>query len=404
MTTETDLATALGRLYALAPRGARYGLEAMREACALEGDPQDRFAAVHVTGTNGKGSVCAMLASIGRAARLRVGLYTSPHLCRFAERIQVDGATIDDALLAATLTRVMDRHPALTFFEVATLAAFNVFAESTLDLVVVEVGLGGRLDATNVIASPLVTAITSIALDHVELLGHDLRSIAREKAGILKAGAPLVLGSVSVEAEREILDVGARVGVGAIDRVGHELSARPLDDGRRTFRRSDGRASTIARSLPGPHQIGNTAVAVGVAWRLAERGGVLSAIDDDAIERGCEAATWPCRLERVPSPDGEILIDGAHNPEGVDALVGALPEVVRGRPAALIFGAMADKPYGAMIATLRPHFVSRTYVQPNASGGGRRAADLDRLRDADRWRDRGQPRGGARDRAQHGRS
>ncbi|MFI5301194.1 MAG: bifunctional folylpolyglutamate synthase/dihydrofolate synthase [Polyangiales bacterium] len=382
-TTEADLARALTRLYALAPRGARYGLEAMREACAIEGDPHDRVAAVHVAGTNGKGSVCATVASIARAAGLRVGLYTSPHLCRFAERIVLDGASIDDAVLARTLSRVMDAHPALTFFEVATLTAFLVFAEAKVDLAVIEVGLGGRLDATNVLASPLVTAITSIALDHVDLLGADAISIAREKAGISKPDAPVVVGAMSIDACHEIESIARSVGVASIDRVGVELSAGDESGGALTVRRTDGRSATIRPSLAGAHQRANTAVAVGIAWRLEASGGVFTAIDASAIERGCAATSWPGRLERLATADGEVVLDGAHNLEGAHALAAALGPLVGDRSAALIFGAMADKPHRQMIAALRDRFRSRTYVQPNASGGGRRAADLERLLEAD---------------------
>ena len=346
--TPPHLSGALARLYALAPRGARHGLDAMREACAREGDPQDAVPAVHVAGTNGKGSVCAYVESIARASGMRVGLYTSPHLLRFAERIRIDGAPIDDALLARTLDRVLDAHPELTFFEVATLAAFLVFREAKLDLAVLEVGLGGRLDATNVIARPRVTAITTIGLDHTAILGDTLELIAREKAGILKPGVPAVIGAIEGDARRAIeeraKEVGAPlVGVETIDTAG------------------------VTPSLFGAHQRHNAAVAVGIARRLG--------VEEDAIRRGVARTEWPGRLEQIARDDGAWLLDGAHNEEGARALADALD--ARGSPhlrRALVFGAMADKPWRAMIDLLAPRCAHRVYVEPVASGGGRPAA------------------------------
>src|SRR5580704_9905964 len=172
----------------------RLGLEPMREACARFGHPERAFESVHVAGTNGKGSVCAMVESIARAAGKRTGMFTSPHLCRFAERIQVAGEPLDDATLSATLERALDGAPELSFFETATLAAFLAFREAGVDLAIVEVGIGGRLDATNVLPRPRAAAITRVALDHTDRLGTSLVEIGREKAGIAKAGLDLVLG------------------------------------------------------------------------------------------------------------------------------------------------------------------------------------------------------------------
>jgi dihydrofolate synthase/folylpolyglutamate synthase len=190
-----ELATALGRLYALIPVGQKLGLERMQAACQRFGNPERSFEVVHVAGTNGKGTTCAFTASMARAAGRRVGLYTSPHLVRFAERIQVDGLQLDDATLARLLTEVMDAAPELTYFEVATLTAFLAFREARIDLAVLEVGLGGRLDATNVVPPPRVAAITRIAYDHMSDLGDTLGKIAAEKAAIIKAGDLAVTGA-----------------------------------------------------------------------------------------------------------------------------------------------------------------------------------------------------------------
>jgi dihydrofolate synthase/folylpolyglutamate synthase len=206
------LAEALSSLYARVPFGIRLGLDGMKDACRAAGHPERAFPSVHVAGTNGKGSVCAMTTAIARAQGLRTGLYTSPHLARFAERIQIDGQPLDDAILAELLSDTLDRAPELTFFEVATLAAFRAFREAKVDLAVLEVGLGGRLDATNVIPPPRAAAVTRIALDHTDRLGTTLDAIAREKAGIAKPGVELIVGPLAPEARAAVDEVARAAG------------------------------------------------------------------------------------------------------------------------------------------------------------------------------------------------
>src|SRR4051794_2193757 len=202
------LRSRLEQIQARVPRGIVFGLERVNAALAELGDPHLDLACVHVAGTNGKGSTSAMVESIARAAGLRTGLYTSPHLCRFAERIRLDGEPIDDDAFAAALDRVLGGCRAdLTVFESLTIAAFVAFHDAGVELAVIEVGLGGRLDATNAIRAPLCTAITSIGLDHTEYLGPTIADVAREKAGILKPGAPAVLGPMPEEAYRAIAAV-----------------------------------------------------------------------------------------------------------------------------------------------------------------------------------------------------
>jgi dihydrofolate synthase/folylpolyglutamate synthase len=380
------LSATLARLYALAPRGARFGLDAMREACAREGDPQRALRVVHVAGTNGKGSVAASLASIARAAGLRTGLYTSPHLLRFAERIQLDGAPVDDARLDAALARVMDAHPSLTFFEVATLAAFQLFAETPLDLVVLEVGLGGRLDATNVIDAPLASAITSIGIDHTAFLGDTIEAIAWEKAGILKPSVPLVCGPLPAAAAQVIEARASNVGAAPVWRVGRELH-HERRGGHLVITGPRGRSVVAEPALAGAHQEDNATVAAALAWlvRLAEVGEGLDGrlpIEDVAIARGLAQVSWPGRLETIRIERGQLagnyLLDGAHNEQGIAALVAALdarPESAGAR--ALIFGAMADKVWAPMLGPLLPRAGTRVYVEPQASGGGRRATPTD---------------------------
>jgi dihydrofolate synthase/folylpolyglutamate synthase len=334
-----SLVDALTRQYARIPLGMRLGLSAMREACERTGHPERALRVVHVAGTNGKGSVCAMVESIARAAGRRTGLYTSPHLCRFAERIRLDGAPVTDDALADLLTRALDEGPDLSFFETATLAAFLAFREAKVDLAVVEVGLGGRLDATNVIPTPAAAAITRIALDHTDRLGTTLEEIAREKAGIAKPGLDLLLG-----------DMPASVRA-AIDEVAHACGA--------TTTRVDDEPLDVPLGLAGAHQRDNARIAVALARRI----GAPRA----AIEQGLADVRWPGRLERI----GNVLLDGAHNPDGARALasyvagLGIPPEQV-----VLVFGALADKDWPAMLDELAKVATRRVYVAPQATSRG----------------------------------
>jgi dihydrofolate synthase/folylpolyglutamate synthase len=320
----------------------RLGLEPMREACAALGHPERAFPAVHVAGTNGKGSVSAMVESIARARGLRTGLYTSPHLCRFAERIRIDGEPIDDRTLAPMLLGVLEGAPALSFFEAATLTAFVAFRAAKVDVAVVEVGIGGRLDATNVLLPPRGAAITRIAFDHMDRLGPTLADIAREKAGIAKPGMDIVLGPIAGEALDAIVETaqanGARV----------------------TLAWDDPAAAVFARGarigLAGEHQRDNAAI----AYLLGKR---LGASDED-VARGVERVRWPGRLETIHVA-GEILLDAAHNPDGAEALARHLSS--RGRSpdgTALVFGALADKEWPSMLEALAPHAAHRFYVRP----------------------------------------
>lgn len=317
----------LQQLYARSPRGIRLGVETMQRALDAEHNPERDFEVVHVAGTNGKGSTCALLEAALRASGRRVGTYTSPHLVRFAERIRVDGAPIDDAALADALA--FDA-PELSFFEAATLAAFRAFRRAAVDTVILEVGLGGRFDATNVETRKIACAITSIGLDHQEFLGHDLGSIAMEKAGILRAGVPCVVGTMPEEARDRIRLEAAQKGapLSFVDApyVG------PL-------------------RLIGPHQRHNAAVAAQLA--------TLCGVRASDLTRGFADASWPGRYERI----GDVLLDGAHNPDGIAALVAAMRAEAL-RPAVLVFGAVSDKPALTMLDALRPEVGSCVYVAP----------------------------------------
>jgi dihydrofolate synthase/folylpolyglutamate synthase len=317
----------------------------MQAACLRFGNPERSFEAVHVAGTNGKGTTCAFTASIARAAGRRVGLYTSPHLVRFAERIQVDGLQLDDATFARLLTEVLDAAPELTFFEVATLTAFLAFREAQVDLAVLEVGLGGRLDATNVIPPPRVAAITRIAYDHMAELGDTLGKIAAEKAGIIKGGSAVVLGKLHPEA-RAVIEARAQT-VGA--RVLPLGPPEPVPGAPLAYPRT---------ALVGS----NLAVAVTIGRELG--------IGTDALASGIEATQWPGRNELLHRNGQELtLLDCAHNPDGAVALSHSLDPSVLGeiesrREIALVFGALATKNWRAMLRRLENVAGHRVYVPP----------------------------------------
>jgi dihydrofolate synthase/folylpolyglutamate synthase len=314
----------------------RLGLEPMQAACARALNPEAAFPTVHVAGTNGKGSVCAMVESVARAHGMRTGLYTSPHLCRFAERIRLGGRPVDDAALASLLEQALALGPDLSFFETATLAAFLAFRDAKVDIAVVEVGLGGRLDATNVIPRPRAAAITRIALDHTDRLGPTLVDIAREKAGIAKPGLDIALGP---------MDADVRV---AIDEVARARGATT----------STAAARIPARvGLPGEHQRENARLA-------AELGGRIGA-SASAVEHGIASVEWPGRLETI----GSFLLDAAHNADGAEALARHLRS--RRLPpgeVALVFGALGDKDWRSMLGFLAPLAATRVYAAlPGAS-------------------------------------
>ncbi|MGK4003111.1 folylpolyglutamate synthase/dihydrofolate synthase family protein [Sorangium sp. So ce1036] len=378
------LSALLAELGQRAPRGMVLGLDRVREALAALGDPHAAAPAVHVAGTNGKGSVCAMVESVARAAGLRTGLYTSPHLSRFAERIRIGGEAIGDAAFERALAAALSEVPSpLTFFEALTVAAFVAFRDAEVDLAIVEVGLGGRLDATNVIEAPLCTAITSIALDHEALLGPTVADVAREKAGILKPGAPAVLGPLTPDADAAIEATAQAIGAGPRLRVapaGRDARPGEITVGRG---RRDGRATRVAGpghrevevelGLRGAHQAENAGVACGIAWQLAARWPAL----ERALPAGLAAARWPGRLERLEAGAAQVLLDCAHNPHGAQALAAWLDEEGPGAArTALVFGAMSDKGWGEMLKALAPRAQRRFYVTPR----GRAAAPLEALR------------------------
>ncbi len=355
----TEYAEVLSSLYALeAAKGMDFKLERVALALKNLGDPQTRFVSVHIAGTNGKGSVAAMLHAILDAAGHRVGLYTSPHLVSFTERMRVGAAVITEDDVVALAREIHSAATVcgieLTFFEFVTVMAFLHFARCAVDVAVVEVGLGGRLDATNVLA-PAVGVITTIGLDHQEFLGDTIESIAREKAGIMKPGCPVIIGDVC-DAARGVLAATAAA-VGAPARwLGRDFFCST--EGALRYSDLGGELTDLVLPLRGRHQRDNAATAIAAAMQLREH----VVIPDGAIRRGISQVRWPGRLDVVQAQP-LVVLDGAHNADGVAALVRELPVIVGGRAVHLLFGVMRDKRWQPMVETLAPH-IARVSVVP----------------------------------------
>ncbi|MBI3875471.1 MAG: bifunctional folylpolyglutamate synthase/dihydrofolate synthase [Verrucomicrobia bacterium] len=339
-------------LYGLRLFGAKFGLENTFKLTALADNPQRKLRFIHVAGTNGKGSTCAMLESIYRHAGLRTGLFTSPHLVKFGERIQINRQLLSEAHTVRLVEEMQpllaqfsrEQHP--TFFEVVTVMALRFFAENQCDLVIFETGLGGRLDATNIV-TPLASVITNIGLDHQQWLGDTHKKIAAEKAGIIKRGVP-VLTTTDVPGAFGVIEAKAH-GIGApLVVVGHvQLS---------TF--------NFQLSLSGEHQRVNAALALATVETLQEK----IPVSAEAIRRGLAHVDWPGRLQIVKTSDGRtFLLDGAHNPPGCEALSRALEQLFPNERAALLLGMLADKDCAPMCARLAP-LADRVCLVPVASG------------------------------------
>jgi dihydrofolate synthase/folylpolyglutamate synthase len=354
----------LDRLFALEQFGIKLGLDNIRTILAAMGNPERAFRSIHIAGTNGKGSVAAMVERGLRAAGLRTGRYTSPHLDRIEERVALDGAPVDRATFETVtghVLAVVDEARATgtltaspTFFEVSTAVAFEIFRHHAVDVAIVEVGLGGRYDATNVL-TPTIAAITSIALDHERHLGSTLSEIAFEKAGIAKDGVPLVVGRLPKEAAARVAKVAADAGAAILD--AHATT-------------TDRRYPPLTLALAGRHQLENAAVAVAIMERWSV---MVSPVPTEAIVTGLTRCEWPARLEWLRLPGGgELLIDAAHNPAGAAALASYLQDTSSPK-LPIVFAAMADKDLGGMIKALEP--VASMFVATSAPHARARAAE-----------------------------
>jgi dihydrofolate synthase/folylpolyglutamate synthase len=340
--------------------GIKLGLENIAALCLALGNPQNSFLAIHVAGTNGKGSVSAMLDAIMREHGLKTGLYTSPHLVRVEERIRVGGRPIGRKRFLELLARLRNAiddlmaggklayHP--TYFEVLTALAFLEFAERQVDVAILEVGMGGRFDATNVVR-PLVSVITTIAKDHERHLGKTLRQIAFEKAGIIKPAVPVVSGGGGGEARSEIRRVARERNAPLVEAFGpgRSLEAKKTDRAYRFVYKGKAGRYAFTPSLAGRHQGANAAVAIAATevlstyWRPFDKAKVL---------KGIREARWEGRLETVGRRP-LVILDGAHNVEGVTALARHVRKVL-GRRVVLVFGAMKDKDLRGMTRILFP--------------------------------------------------
>jgi dihydrofolate synthase/folylpolyglutamate synthase len=360
MTTLTRSDVILERLLSLHPKKIDLKLERIQRLLAALGDPQGRLPPViHVAGTNGKGSACAFSRAMLEAQGLRVHMHTSPHLVRFHERVRLAGSLISEEELCDTLIeveRVNDGAP-ITFFEITAAAMFLAFARHPADAVVLEVGLGGTYDATNVIRHPAMTVIQPVGLDHLEFLGPDLAGIAREKSGIIKKGSPLVVGPQDEVALETILSRADRLGVSAFV-FGQDFAARQ-EHGRMVYEDGDGLLDLPLPKLIGRHQIDNAGVAIAALRHAVGRGWGT----DEAIARGLATVEWPGRLQRLhhgplidaAPKDAEVWLDGGHNPHGAAAVSRAIADLEeRGeRPLYLICGMLRNKDAEGFLSTFR---------------------------------------------------
>lgn len=336
---------------------SRLGLERITELMERLGNPQDQIPVVHVAGTNGKGSTCEFTASILQAAGYRTGLFTSPAILEFTDRIKVNGRNITmDELTAATLqvreqADAMDDHP--TEFELMTAVAFVAFTRAHCDICVVEVGMGGRLDSTNVVKHPEVCAIAPIALDHTAFLGDTIAQIAHEKAGIIKPGVPVV----SAAQERDA-DTVIRKAVGENDatvRFVRNSDVLGTSDDFSYYLEPTWGHFTLG--MVGSYQPQNAALALEIVYVLREEGWD---IPDGAIREGLADAVWPGRFEQI-GDNPPFIVDGGHNPQGAQALVDSLKQRFPDRPVFFVMGVLADKDYDAMLDTLIAYRQTRAF-------------------------------------------
>jgi len=356
-----NFAESVSYLYSLCNEvlAMKLGQETVQALAEALGNPQRTFPAIHIAGTNGKGSTAAMTEAILREAGYKTGLYTSPHLISVAERIRINGQQISEdgfARIATTVKQageslvasgVLERVP--TYFEQVTAIGFMYFAESEVDLVVLEVGMGGRLDATN-ICIPAVTAITPIGLDHQQYLGGTLAEIAGEKAGIIKTNVPVVVAPQPEEAMAVIITCAREFNAPMVSIAGEPFTAEPDRFGRYRLLYQN---YDVLLNLRGRHQVENAMTAILIAEQLRQLGWK---IEMQSVKEGLSRVVWPGRLQLIKSANlpVPVLLDGAHNPAGAETLRNFLAENYSGVPVTLIFGAMGDKAVLEMAETLFP--------------------------------------------------
>ncbi len=342
---------ALSYLYGLQKFGMKFGLSKTENLLQAFGRPQDRLNLIHIAGTNGKGSVAAMTASIFSQAGYRVGLYTSPHLVDFRERFQINGRLIPSGVTLDLVQEVKERtnpEEPPTFFELVTAMALIYFAREKVDLAIIEAGLGGRLDATNIIG-PRVTAITTLGMEHQEYLGNTLRRIAWEKGGIIKPGISLVSG-VTQPAAREVISRLCREQGAPLFLAGRDFQTRKITGGRFNYTGFGRVYKGLRNKLLGPHQIRNAGLALSLVNLWPVKGKNIS---EEQIREGLLQVNWPGRMEVWPGKK-RIVLDGAHNPAAMKVLADSLPAALPYRRLLLVIGIMQDKDIPAILAPIIP--------------------------------------------------
>lgn len=328
------------------------------------GNPQEKLKFVHITGTNGKGSTAAMVSSVLTQAGLRTGLYTSPHLWRFHERFQVDGTPIPDSMLGELGELVIKAgdgmEDAPTEFELMTALGLEFFLRMKCDIVVLEVGLGGRLDSTNVIPAPEVAAITNIGLEHTQELGNTRALIAQEKSGIIKKGCSVVLYHQSREVEEVVEETCRRTESSLTVTAPDTLEVLESNRDGQTFRYRGKGPYHI--SLLGRHQLYNAMVALDILWTMAGRGWNM---DEQSVTQGLQKAVWPARME-LARRNPDVLLDGGHNPQCMAALHSALEELYPEQKIIFLTGVLADKDYPDMVREMLPLAKSFVTITPDS--------------------------------------
>ncbi|HNT43432.1 MAG TPA: folylpolyglutamate synthase/dihydrofolate synthase family protein [Syntrophorhabdaceae bacterium] len=344
--------------------GSVFGLENISRLLGAIGDPHRSLRTVHVAGTNGKGSVATMISCILKAAGYRVGKYTSPHLVSFTERITVNEEEIGEDEVASLTEHIRERahgtgpDPFYTYFDFTTALAFEHFRREKIDIAVVETGLGGRLDSTNVI-EPLTTVVTNVAFDHMKELGGTIGKIAGEKAGIIKKGVPLITGARG--RALEVLEARARELASPIHVLGRDFLGRKKGERRFSYRGIGWDCDNIALNLEGDHQLFNAALALCAVESLS-RGGFR--VGEDHVRDALASVRWQGRLETVRERP-LVILDGAHNLSGVRALTRFLRSRYRDRRKVLVFGVMRDKQYGRMLEVMNGCVDLAILTQPN---------------------------------------
>jgi dihydrofolate synthase/folylpolyglutamate synthase len=349
----TEYPNALEYLYSLEKFGMVFGLENVQWILNGIGNPHKFLKTVHIGGTNGKGSVAAMLSHILKAAGYRVGKYTSPHLVSFTERITINEERITEAEVADLVASMRQRAESVdpkrtfTFFDFTTALAFEYFRRGNVDIALIEVGLGGRLDSTNVV-NPLVSVITNVAFDHMDYLGEDILRIAREKAGIIKKGVPVVTGAQDLPGR--IIEETGTINNSPVYVMGRDFLYEKKATQTMLYAGLVTNLDNVYVNLKGDHQLGNAAIALCTAELLSTLG---FGIDQRGVYAGLSEVTWPGRIQIIKEKP-TIILDGAHNVDGIRTLVNFLKSQFPDRRRLLIFGVMKDKEYEKMLSELLP--------------------------------------------------